>query len=192
MGPSEWALKPDPARQEYDDVSPRPCQALSNPQLPHPLRYLSSRQSFSLVDPNPPLPCPGADWARWASSHTMGLPWWLSGKEPSYQCRRHKRHGFDPWVWKIPWRRVRQPTPVFLPGESHGQRSLVGYIVCGVAKSQTRLKRLSIHSHTVGFASRRTELFQVMVSLYALSHPCICVICLSVCVCADIREAGLQ
>ena len=59
----------------------------------------------------------------------------------------------------------------------------MGYIVCGVAKSQTRLKRLSIHSHTVGFASRRTELFQVMVSLCALSHPCICVICLSVCVC---------
>ena len=34
---------------------------------------------------------------------------------------------FDPWVGKIPWRRVWQPTPVFLPGESHGQRSLVGY-----------------------------------------------------------------
>ena len=62
MGPSEWALKPDPARQEYDDVSPCPCQVLSNPQLPHPLRDLSSRQSFSLVDPNPPLACPGADW----------------------------------------------------------------------------------------------------------------------------------
>ena len=37
------------------------------------------------------------------------------------------RPGFDPWVGKTPWRRVRQPTPVFLPGESHGQRSLVGY-----------------------------------------------------------------
>ena len=34
--------------------------------------------------------------------------------------------GFDPWVGKIPWRRKRQPTPVFLPGESHGQRSLAG------------------------------------------------------------------
>ena len=33
----------------------------------------------------------------------------------------------DPWVGKIPWRRARQPTPVFLPGESHGQRSLMGY-----------------------------------------------------------------
>ena len=49
------------------------------------------------------------------------------------------RHGFDPWVGKIPWRRAWQPTPVFLPGESLGQRSLV---VHRVAKSQTRLKRL--------------------------------------------------
>ena len=38
-----------------------------------------------------------------------------------------KRHGFDHWVGKIPWRRVQQPTPVFLLGESLGQRSLVGY-----------------------------------------------------------------
>ena len=37
------------------------------------------------------------------------------------------RCGLDPWVRKIPWRRKWQPTPVFLPGESHGQRSLVGY-----------------------------------------------------------------
>ena len=43
------------------------------------------------------------------------------------QCRRLKKHGFDPWVWKIPWRRAWLLTPVFLPGEFHGQRSLVGY-----------------------------------------------------------------
>ena len=50
-----------------------------------------------------------------------GLPgWWL-------QCRRLKRYRFSPWVGKIPWRRAWQPTPVFLPGESHGQRSLVVY-----------------------------------------------------------------
>jgi len=41
--------------------------------------------------------------------------------------RRLKRCGFCPWVSKIPWRRAWQPTPVFLPGESHGERSLVGY-----------------------------------------------------------------
>ena len=38
-----------------------------------------------------------------------------------------KRPEFDPWVGKNPWRRAQKPTPVFLPGESHGQRSLVGY-----------------------------------------------------------------
>ena len=37
------------------------------------------------------------------------------------------RHKFSPWVGKIPWRRAWQPTPVFLPGESHGQRRLAGY-----------------------------------------------------------------
>ena len=40
---------------------------------------------------------------------------------------RDERHGFDPWVSKIFWRRTWQPTPVFLPGESHGQRSMVGH-----------------------------------------------------------------
>ena len=41
-------------------------------------------------------------------------------------CRRHKKHRFDPWVGKILWRRKWQPTAVFLPGKSHGQRRLVG------------------------------------------------------------------
>ena len=39
----------------------------------------------------------------------------------------NRRHRFDPWVRKIPWRRAWQSAPVFLPGESHGHRSLVGY-----------------------------------------------------------------
>ena len=56
-----------------------------------------------------------------------GFPGGTSGKESACQCRRCKRRGFDPWVGKIPWRRAWQPTPVFLPGKSHGQRSLVGY-----------------------------------------------------------------
>jgi len=50
-----------------------------------------------------------------------------SGKEPACQCRRHKRHRFDPWVRKIPWRREWLPAPVFLLGEIHGQMSLAGY-----------------------------------------------------------------
>ena len=53
-----------------------------------------------------------------------GLLQWLSGKESACKCRRH---GFNPWVEEIPWRRKWQPTPVLLPGKSHRQRSLVGY-----------------------------------------------------------------
>ena len=59
--------------------------------------------------------------------HTNVLPGSASGKEPIFQCLGRKRQGFNPWVGKILWRRVRQPTPVFLPGESHEQRSLAGY-----------------------------------------------------------------
>ena len=62
----------------------------------------------------------GHDWAielNWTEEY-IGLPWWLSDKESACQCRRH---GFDPWIRKIPLRRIWQPTPVFLPGKSKGQ-----------------------------------------------------------------------
>ena len=55
---------------------------------------------------------------------SWGLPWWFSGKGSACQCRRC---GFNPWVRKIPWRRKWQPTSVFFPGKSHGQKSLEGY-----------------------------------------------------------------
>ena len=60
----------------------------------------------------------------WEHSSSIGFPGGTSGKEPACQSRRHKRCGFDPWVGKIPWRKAWQPTPVFLPGEPRGQRSL--------------------------------------------------------------------
>ena len=56
-----------------------------------------------------------------------GFPVGASGKETPCQYRRYKRRGLDPFVGKITWRRKCQPSPIFLPGESHGQRSLVGY-----------------------------------------------------------------
>ena len=62
---------------------------------------------------------------EWASQVT-GSPGGAGGKEPACQCRSPKRCWFNPWVGKIPRRRAC-PTPVFLPRESHGQRSLVGY-----------------------------------------------------------------
>ena len=68
-----------------------------------------------------------------------GLPQWLSGKESTRQCRRHKRSGFDPWVGKISWRRTWQPTPVFLP-ENPMDRAAWQALVHRVAQNQTRLK----------------------------------------------------
>ena len=60
----------------------------------------------------------------------MGFPGGASGKESG-------RHGFNPWVRKMPWKRAWQPTPVFLPRESHGQRSLMGYSTYGHKVSDT-------------------------------------------------------
>jgi len=48
-------------------------------------------------------------------------------KKSTCQCKRRRRCGFNPWVGKIPWRRGWLLTPIFLPGESHGQRNLAGY-----------------------------------------------------------------
>ena len=57
----------------------------------------------------------------------LGFPGGASGKDPACQYRRQKRHEFHLWVRKIPRRKKWQPTPVFLPGTSHGQRRLVHY-----------------------------------------------------------------
>ena len=77
---------------------------------------------------------------------------WLSSKEPTCQCRRHKILGFGPWVRKIPWRRKWQPPPVFLPGESHGQRSLVGYSPWGPKRVRHDLE--AEHTHAFPTLSR--------------------------------------
>ena len=52
---------------------------------------------------------------------------------------------FDPWVRKIPWSRKWQPTPVFLPGEHHGQKSLEGYGPCGHKESDTTEDACMLH-----------------------------------------------
>ena len=61
------------------------------------------------------------------SNEGCGFPRWRRGKEPACQWKRCRRLRFNPWVWRTPWRRTWQFTPVFLPGESHGQRSLASY-----------------------------------------------------------------
>ena len=85
-----------------------------------------------------------------SSLQHLGLPYNTWGFPSGYlQCKRPR---FDPWVGKIPWRRERQPTPVFLPGESHGQRSLGVYSPWGHKELDTN-ERLTLslalqHLHT--------------------------------------------
>ena len=71
------------------------------------------------------------------------LPWWLSNKKSACQCRRLR---FDSWVGKIPWRRERPPTPVFLPGKPHRQKSLEGYCPWGRIESDVthRVEQLTL------------------------------------------------
>ena len=69
---------------------------------------------------------------------SIGLPKQFSGKESLCQCKRHSRCGFDPRFGNIPWMEEEMhSTPVFLPGESCGRRSLVGYSPSCCKKSQT-------------------------------------------------------
>ena len=69
-------------------------------------------------------------------------PLWLSWQRSHLQCRRP---GFDPWIGKTPWRSEWQPTPVFLPGEFQGQRTVAGYSLWGPKESDTT-ERLT-HTH---------------------------------------------
>ena len=60
------------------------------------------------------------------SGHILGFPGGTIGKESTCQCRRYKRCGFGPWIGKIHWNRKWHPSPAFLPGRFHRQRSLAG------------------------------------------------------------------
>ena len=84
-----------------------------------------------------------------ASKHNpkMGFPGGAVVKNSTCQQRRRKRWGFDSWVEKTPCGKKWQPSPVFLPGESHGQRSLVGYSPWGLKELDT-MEWLSTHTHT--------------------------------------------
>ena len=104
-------------------IGKMPCRRAWQPNpifLPgesHGQRSLVGYSPWSLKEP---------DTTERLSTHTLlfGLPRCQGGKESACQYRRRR---FDPLVGKIPWRRKWQPSPVFLPGKSHGQRSLAGY-----------------------------------------------------------------
>ena len=74
-----------------------------------------------------------------------------SGKESAYQCRRRRRLRFSPWGGKIPWRTKWQPTPIFLPGQFHGQRSLVGYSPWDRKESDVT-EYAHVHAHNMAWA----------------------------------------
>ena len=97
-------------------------------------------------------------------THHWGFLGDTSVKEHTCQCRRCKRHGTNPWMWKVPWRRARQPTPVFLPGESHGWAT-----VYRVAKSQTWLKwlstRMCTHIHRCARKNGSSGRFSLFLSM---------------------------
>ena len=75
------------------------------------------------------------------------LPRWHSGKESTHQCRRCRRHRFNPWIRKILYSWKWQPAPLFLPRKFHGQGSLAGYNPWGCKESDTT-ERLE-HTHVL-------------------------------------------
>ena len=108
----------------------------------------------------------------------IGISRWLSAKESACQFRRH---GFHPWVGKIPWRRKWQFISVFLPGKLHGQRGLVG-TVHGVARNQTWLSDWApphvMHTGIIWVQLFITHLPDhiakpLATSLFHLSHYCV-------------------
>ena len=111
------------------------------------------------------------------------LPQWLSGLRICLRCRRHRRHGFNPWVRQIPWRRAGQPTPVFLPGEFHGQRSLVGYSPWGLKESDTTEQLILSFTfcsvkHFAGMLQIRLAMpLNLLASLLRCTAPCSVIRC---------------
>ena len=95
--------------------------------------------SLSLYCPN----CENVLWdqnlfpreQRRGGSHRLSRHFWAS--LVAHMAKQYRRSGFHPLVGKIPWRRAWQPTPVFLPGESHGQRRLVSYSPWGLKELDT-------------------------------------------------------
>ena len=117
----------------------------------HRLNGHESEQTLGVGEGQGSLAC-CSPWGRKESDTTEWLNWTdlsisvylstvlgFSCGSASRVCLQCRTDGFDPWVGKIPWRRVRQPTPVFLPGKSLGQRNLMGYSPWA-GESWTRLR----------------------------------------------------
>ena len=84
------------------------------------------------------------------------FPGSTSGQELPWKCSRHKRRGFHPCVGKMTWSRKWQPTPVFLPGESHVDKGVWQVMVHGVTQSRIRLKQCS-HENNCLFKQKQYQ-----------------------------------
>ena len=93
----------------------------------------------------------------------LGFSGGISGMEPACKYRRHKRRGFSPWVGKIPWRRAWQPTPVCLPGESHGQRSLAGSSPWSCKESHMTevTDHACMHTQSISCVKNQVKIFSI-------------------------------
>ena len=115
--------------QEFSIIWNATClevKPLFPPELFYPCFYFDQRhlpkfETVVLFSSNSPS-SPSTKRFNYKYMKSWAFP--VAQQRTCLQCRGH---GFDPWVGKIPWRRKQQPTPLFLPGKSHGQRSLVGY-----------------------------------------------------------------
>ena len=101
------------------------------------------------------------------SHQGSGFPGVASGNESACQCRRRKRYRSDPWVGQIPWSRKWQTTPVFLPGKSQGQRSLVGYSPW-IHRESDMTEQLS--THMKGICSLKIHLWNFLVIQWLGCH----------------------
>jgi len=100
---------------------------------------------------------------------------WLSCKESACQCRRHRRCGFDSLVWKIPWRKKWQHSPVFLLEKSHGKRMLASYSSQGRKESDVTewlSMHTQMHSQQGIFSDALVQYFKMFLSgiLWWVSH----------------------
>ena len=142
----EVRAEPPPGRQALRSAlwsmqAPCPSPCLPPPDSRKPLKMMKKsgggRQHHSALDKSL------GEWAgKNIREHVLQGDYLLTQvvlvvKESSCQWKRCKRHPFDPWVGKIPWRKKWQPTPVFLPGKSHGQKRLAGCSPWGCKESDT-------------------------------------------------------
>ena len=103
----------------------------------------------------------------WKFMRTKHYHWWLRGWSV---CLQGGRPGFNPWVGKIPRRRKWQPTPVFLPGKSHGRRSLVGYSPRGRKESDTTER---LHSLTQTLSLEWINIRYIYMCMYIYMYICV-------------------